>query len=93
MSLSPRQVSLEEWAAALQPGTPPLPWTGSQGQTIASFMLVPIPECSIGTTVVFMDADGHRVDVRNDGPLYRTAVALKPAVGTVVQIPDVVQAR
>jgi hypothetical protein len=84
-----RQLSLEDWAEAQLPGTPPLPWMGDQGQQIASFMLLPIPECSTGATVVFMDAQGATVDVRNDGPMYRMAEALNPPLGQLTLLPDV----
>ena len=83
-----RILSKDEWTSALEAGAPRLPWTGSQGQQIRSFMLVPIPECSAGTTIVFMDAQGMMVDVRHDGTMYRTAEALNPLLGELTLLPD-----
>jgi hypothetical protein len=83
-----RAISKEEWARALQPGTPALPWTGPQGQEVCSVMLVPVPECSEAATLVMMDIDGNTIDVRNDGPMYRTAEALGPRLGEVLLLPD-----
>jgi hypothetical protein len=82
-----RRLSHDEWKAAVQPGAPSLPWTDRRGRTIRSFMLVPIPECSSRTTAVFMDAKGDVIDVLNSGPKYRTAAALKPALGELVLLP------
>lgn len=85
-----RRVSMEEWKAAVQPGAPALPWTGAEGRKIRSFMLVPIPECCTRNTVVFLDADGKTIAVRCEGPMYRTAEALRPALGELVFLPDAV---
>jgi hypothetical protein len=74
--------------AARRPDTPLLPWIGPDGQRISGFMVVPIPECSIGTTVVFMDANGSAVDVTNKGAMYRAAEALNPIIGELTLLPD-----
>jgi|UPI000489D8DC hypothetical protein len=83
-----RRVSLDEWATALQPDTPALPWAGACGQRIYSFILVPIPECSTGTTVVFLDALGKTIGIHDDGPMSRMAKALNPVLGELTFLPD-----
>jgi len=50
-------------------------------------VLLPIPECISRATILFLDADGTAVDVCHDGPMYRTAEALKPKLGEVVLLP------
>jgi hypothetical protein len=82
-----RRITQDEWAAALQPGTPSLPWVGPRRQQIHGFVLLPIPECISRATILFLDADGTAVDVCHDGPMYRTAEALKPKLGEVVLLP------
>ena len=83
-----RRVSTEEWTLALQPDTPPLPWTGPGGTRIFSFTLVPVPGCSDRTTVVFMDALGRPVDVFDAGPMAQMARALHPVLGELTFLPD-----
>jgi hypothetical protein len=51
-------------------------------------MLVPVPECSGTTTVLFMDAAGSPVHVRHDCPMPRAAKALDPVLGELTFLPD-----
>jgi len=83
-----RRVTPDDWHAAVPPGTPPLPWRGPQGQEIQSIVLMPIPECANGATVLFLGADGKTVDVRNEGPMFRAVQSLRPAIGEQIFLPE-----
>ena len=83
-----RTVTKEEWERALRPDTPALPWFGSQGQQIRGVMIMPVPECTQAETMLFLDADGNPADVRDRGPMYHAAAALKPRLGEVLLLPD-----
>jgi hypothetical protein len=83
-----KKISQEDWAAALQPDTPDLPWTGPGGTKIVSFILAPVPECMDRTTIVFMDEAGNPVDIFDAGPMAQTVRALGPVLGEVTFLPD-----
>jgi hypothetical protein len=83
-----RRLSPTEWAVAARPDTPALPWLSADGRRIVAFRLVPIPECPTGNTVMFLDAEGHTIEVRNDGPHFEAVQALGPRLGELTLLPD-----
>jgi hypothetical protein len=85
-----RRISTQEWGAAIEAETPPLPWSGPQGQRIFSFMLAPVPECPSRTTVVFLDAFGKPVAVLDDGPMAHMVRSLDPVLGELTFLPDLI---
>jgi hypothetical protein len=60
----------------------------ADGRRIAGFVLVPIPECPTGTTVAFLDAEGNTIEIRNDGPLFEMAKALRPKLAELTLLPE-----
>jgi hypothetical protein len=83
-----RKITRHEWRASALADTPALPWMTEDGRRIASFVLVPIPECLTGTTVVFLDAEGKPTDVRSEGPMAEMARRLRPRLAEVTLLPQ-----
>ena len=83
-----RRLTVAEWTAAFLPDAPPLPWVGSTGEQIYSFMLVPVPECSHSTTIVYMDAAGKPIEISDGGAMAAMIRALDPVLGEITFLPD-----
>jgi hypothetical protein len=81
-----RQITSEEWEAASVSDTPKLPWTIA-GTRVAGFVLMPIPECPMGNTVVFIDADGEPLCIGNEGPMAEMVRRLQPRLSEVTLLP------
>jgi hypothetical protein len=82
-----RKIAHREWSASALADTPALPWLTEDGRRIAGFVLLPIPECPTGTTVVFLGAEGEPI-VRSEGPMAEMARRLRHRLAEVALLPE-----